>query len=598
MSPVRRVRRPRRQGLLILVGLIAGWLVAAPEAAHAGFGDFVAVYQQIESYAPSGSLPVKSTDLVAYQSLFSCVEGGGDVVVCTDQYHKTEAGKKAAADIPEGVWRAVDAYVAWKAGDTWGVVAALGEAALCAILQVLAGGFDACGLIKDLIALGEAFLDAAKAAGEFFKDLGEGAWNVAKGAYCGTLGQVLGGCDDSGPPPKPVAQVIYEKFFAPKVLPDGLDAIEADDGLTFPTLTSQLGDQAKAAGYAPSDVVLAAAIFGKAVDKQWTADVVQNGLKDLAAKRKAYNTAGFVVLSAHAAWDRYAKSKEVPLPGIVDRCVDYFEKSGFAHVDRWIYTHNEAKQLGAQRSYPWCETVFWAGNKAKFVQYFKQKMDTVCPGLGCTSKTDLEFCQPLMKSFGLNCGLTAKLEQQPPPTVKAPSTPILPKPPGPSAQRGPVMPVEPKGLPDITSAAQLVVGATTTPWRATVNVDAGQAGSAQGGVCQVAVQHTARNVGLAASGAFGSVWTNSGAPGSVSRRWGSIAPGAQDTQKDLIALKPGQNILELTLDDLNQVQEVNENNNRFRVVVNLSGSCGGAPAGRLAPAPVTPSAPSERLPRR
>jgi len=37
--------------------------------------------------------------------------------------------------------RAVEALkVAWKAGDTWGVVAHLGEAAICAILQVLAGG--------------------------------------------------------------------------------------------------------------------------------------------------------------------------------------------------------------------------------------------------------------------------------------------------------------------------------------------------------------------------------------------------------------------------------------------------------------------------
>jgi hypothetical protein len=422
MRPARRLRHRLLQALVVL-----GCLVAAPRVGHAAFADFVAVYQQIESAAPSGALPVKSTDLVTYQTLFTCVEGGDDVVVCTDAFHKTEAGKKAAADIPEGVWRAVDAYVAWKANDVWGVVQSLGEAAMCAVLQVLAGGLDACGLIKDLVALGEKFLDAGKAAGEFFKDLGEGAWNVAKGAYCASPLNFLGGCDDGGPPPKPIAQVVYEKFFAPKVLPDGLDAIEAHDGLALIKLKTQLGEKAKAAGHTQTDVVLAGAMFDKVVDKQWTADIVSNVMKQLAAKRSAYNTAGFVVLSAHAAWDRYTKSKEMPLPGIVLRCADYFANAGFAHVDRWISTHNEAQQLKAQGLHSWCETTFWEGNKARFVQYFKEKMETVCPGLGCSSKADLDFCQPLMKSFGLGCVLTAKRDQAPP-TVKAPSTPILPVP--------------------------------------------------------------------------------------------------------------------------------------------------------------------------
>jgi hypothetical protein len=154
------------------------------------------------------------------------------------------------------------------------------------------------------------------------------------------------------------------------------------------------------------------------------------------------------------------------------------------------------------------------------------------------------------------------------------------------------MPTPPKGPPDITSAAQVVIGATTTAWGTTAGVDAAQAFSAQGGVCQFAVQHTARNIGLAPSGAFSSVWTNSHAPGSVSRSWGSIAPGALDTQKDLVALKPGQNVLSLALDNLNQVQEASESNNRFRVIVNLTGTCGGAPASRAAP--VTPGAPVPR----
>src|SRR3972149_3027823 len=128
----------------------------------------------------------------------------------------------------------------------------------------------------------------------------------ARGAPTGgSRGSFSGASDDGGPPPKPAAQVIYEKFFAPKVLPAGLDAIEADDSLAFHNLKTQLGNQAQAAKDSKSDGILASIIFTKTVDKQWTADVVNNVLKQLAVKRSAYNTAGFVVLSAHNSWERY-----------------------------------------------------------------------------------------------------------------------------------------------------------------------------------------------------------------------------------------------------------------------------------------------------
>jgi hypothetical protein len=136
-------------------------------------------------------------------------------------------------------------------------------------------------------------------------------------------------------------------------------------------------------------------------------------------------------------------------------------------------------------------------------------------------------------------------------------------------------------LPDITSSAQIMIGSVSTQWGATVNVDDKQAFSAQNGVCQFTVQHTTRNIGLASTGAFDSIWTNSNAHGSWSRVWGSIASGGQGTQKDMVMLKPGMNILNLKLDNPLKVQESNENNNQFRVIVNLSGACGAA--SRIAP---------------
>lgn len=154
----------------------------------------------------------------------------------------------------------------------------------------------------------------------------------------------------------------------------------------------------------------------------------------------------------------------------------------------------------------------------------------------------------------------------------------------------------PQGLPDITSQAALVIGATPAQWGASVAVSAAQAHSVNlnnSGQCEMALRHAARNTGLGASGAFGSAWQNSAVPGSFSRTWAPLAASADSTQTDLVMLKPGQNILSLTLDHLNQVKESNENNNSFQLIVNLSGNCGAAPA-RASPPSIVP--PPVRLP--
>ena len=120
------------------------------------------------------------------------------------------------------------------------------------------------------------------------------------------------------------------------------------------------------------------------------------------------------------------------------------------------------------------------------------------------------------------------------------------------------------------------------------------------GLCEFAVKHTARNIGLASTGPFDSEWKNSNVPGSAGRWWLPIALGESKEETDLVRLKPGQNLLHLALDNTNKVQEMNENNNRFRIVVNVNGSCGPKPG--IVPQPrggqgSSPSGSGEPVPR-
>jgi hypothetical protein len=174
---------PLRRALTYLALTLAGLGVCTPPA-QASINDFIAVYKQIESAAPSGTLPVSSQQIVTYEDLFTCAEGGTDIVVCTKEFHDTQAGQQATADIPEGVWQGVYAYVAWKDGDTWGVVEHLGAAAACAVLQVLAGGYDVCGLMQDLYDAAVEAYDTAKWVAKFFVSLGEAAWSGLKAVGC------------------------------------------------------------------------------------------------------------------------------------------------------------------------------------------------------------------------------------------------------------------------------------------------------------------------------------------------------------------------------------------------------------------------------
>ncbi len=188
---------------------------------------------------------------------------------------------------------------------------------------------------------------------------------------------------------------------------------------------------------------------------------------------------------------------------------------------------------------------------------------------------------------GVDFEIAAPLSEKGPPPIVKPGQIQLPK------------------LPDITSGTAVMIGGKSAAWGSSVTVDVKDAHSVNknnSGLCEFAVKHSARNTGAETTGPFESAWTNSAAPGSFGRSWPPLAPGEMRDETDLVNLKPGQNILSLTLDNIHKVNESNEQNNQFRIVVNVSANCGLAPVApqpRVSPAlpPVVPQGPGDQTPQ-
>lgn len=390
---------------------------------------FIGAYKKIESYAPPNSLPISSNDLVASKSLFSCLEQGSDAGICIDTFSHTPLGQQVVAEsgLPSSFWSVLDAYVAYKNGDIWGVAYSLGEAAVCAVLQVLAGGADICGFIKELVELAESLWDTATAVAEFFADLGEGAWEAAKGAYCDTLGSVFGGCDDDSSPPEAVA---YAWVFAPK-LADGLTARKAIDPNAFDNLRQHLIGQASAnpaqfniqlpswvkITFPAAAVSTAAQIYTNTVDQNWSADMTNTVLPALSQKRNGYPTPQKIAQLAGTAATAFKNNNAEPLWVVRKACSDEFKQTfGFAHVDRWITNPNTAQtaaKLKVQSSADWCSGV-WNGYKPEFAKTFAPfARNNFCPGtvtpFPCKTIENYQRCITLLGYVGEEeqCGINS-----------------------------------------------------------------------------------------------------------------------------------------------------------------------------------------------
>lgn len=143
--------------------------------------------------------------------------------------------------------------------------------------------------------------------------------------------------------------------------------------------------------------------------------------------------------------------------------------------------------------------------------------------------------------------------------------------------------------PDITAATQVSIAGKQSPWNGLITVDDRQAASKSNGLCSVTIQYSVANKGTAPSGMFKSAWTNSAVPGNWGKNFQAIAPGASLAQSDTITLKPGPNMLTLSVDSANQVQETNEANNTSRVTVTVTGTCGAAGVTSPAASPGSPA---------
>ena len=413
---MKRVRTPLR--LLLPAILLAALLAAVPQPARADetFDNFLWLLDQTHVF------PVSSQDVKSSKGFLDCLSNADtdtEVIACVDSFKDTPLGQQAASGTgaPSWFWDLIDAYVAYRTGDFWGVVGKLGEAALCLVAQVMAGGsVDVCGLIEQLVALAEEFEDAAKAVAKFVASVGGATWEAIKSIGC-SLG--LGGCSKGSPP----EQLAYAFVFQPEI-PAGVAAMEKTDWSAFPTFRKQLELDAGAKPYAklhlqgggfmplsfgPSAVEIASGAYTAAVEKNWSVDVAKNVLPALAKKRAEYDNPQQVAALAAMAASAMSQSPGVtPSAFVENRCTDDFSQGfGFAHVDRWIQRFpQEAKSLkDVQTNRVWCGNTFWFKNREKFAQHFRDYLKThSCPLFGqsllCVKIESYKLCLGLLGSVG------------------------------------------------------------------------------------------------------------------------------------------------------------------------------------------------------
>ncbi|MCP5055271.1 MAG: hypothetical protein GY937_00945 [bacterium] len=402
--------------LTSLLALAASLTPAAPAQADA-IDDFSWVLSQLDE-ANANPFPISGSDVQASKGLFLCLEKASNdlaVIGCIDSFKNTPLGQEAASasGVPSWFWDLLDTYVALRANDFWGVVGHLGKAAICIVAQVMTGGsVDVCGLIEELVKLAESLSDAAQAVAKFVASIGKGAWSAVQDVGC-SLG--LGGCGSSSPP----HERAYAWVFAPRV-PDGVKAKKQVDAFAFVTLRMQLEANASAKpaklsvqipisqNYSAAAVSLASQIFESTVDAKWTADVAQNELPALAAKRGSYASPGQIEKIAQAAYTAFGQGNGPPSSWVPTRCTNDFKKVfGFAHVDRWITGHtDEAAKLGNVKSNPtWCQQVFWGQNLEPFAAEFQKLVAGICPTqsgkIVCLSMAAQKSCSELLGTVGL-----------------------------------------------------------------------------------------------------------------------------------------------------------------------------------------------------
>ncbi|MEZ4601469.1 MAG: CARDB domain-containing protein [Syntrophotaleaceae bacterium] len=387
--------------LPLFLGL-AALSAAAPIARADALDTFIGLYQDIEDEVGAGNLPISSAYLSDSRDYIRCIASGSDVLVCSDQYHDTGAGKSLAegGQIPSGFWQALDAYVAYKQGDYWSAAYHLGAAAVCAAVQILAGGGDVCALLEELYEVAKGLYEGAGAVLSFLADVGEAAWDAISGAG-EAICEGIGFCDDDDGPP---LHAILLKMFYVQQVKAGVDARENTYApKAFDNLRWAIGVQAKAwaseiyssmpgglatwQSHIDNSVATAAGAYTQAVDAAWTADITNKVWPELLAARADYKVDAVARLAANS----YIQSGTSPRDTAFDRCKSHF--STFDEVDGWISHFPEtAAELQIGSNQEWCGEHF-DSNKYKFVEGFT---DVIKANL-CVSSGQSIVCDALDK---------------------------------------------------------------------------------------------------------------------------------------------------------------------------------------------------------
>lgn len=428
-----------RSSLAVLALLVGLFTVIQPVRADT-LDKFIDLYGQIESKAPAGTMPVSTAYLSDSRDYIRCIAGGTDVLVCTDQYHDTGAGKDAAngAGIPSGFWMALDSYVAYKQGDYWTAAWSLGEAAACVALQILAGGADLCDLVEELYQIAKGIYAGAGAVLGFLEDFGDAVWDGISGAAQG-LCEGVGLCDgDDGPP---LYVTLLKNVYSPRVK-DGVNARESEDPGAYQALLDQLAAQAmtwakqfysatafmmsqsqkedflkQLEPFIKNETAIAEKGYNQAVDSAWTGDITGRVVPLQMQKRTAYRNQQLQPLAQQAA-ERFVNNGNDPVWWVKNHCTDAFTKNDiFGMVDRWIYQFRpKANELNLKTNLEWCADSFWGANQFKFAEVFRNYLHgQVCPGTGntlsCASLSAYQTCSRLLGTVGQQDLCTVNVRQ-------------------------------------------------------------------------------------------------------------------------------------------------------------------------------------------
>lgn len=128
--------------------------------------------------------------------------------------------------------------------------------------------------------------------------------------------------------------------------------------------------------------------------------------------------------------------------------------------------------------------------------------------------------------------------------------------------------------PDLVFGGMPRIGGMPGAWNGAVMVNSNSQATKAGDVCHIPLDYQVMNAGQQAAGGFRAVVRNTLLTGTGwTQAVPMLAAGASMMMTVTISLRPGQNRLEFMLDDLGQVAESDESNNRASLTVSLIGDC-------------------------